>query len=89
MEAAASSGGDVEEASRAVRCDCKNSCQRVGKCPCRTEGHQCTELCSCGTSFFLLSLRDPDTHVITSISLFLCSCSLMFATSPARDTLAA
>ena len=48
MEAIAGSGGDAEGASRTV-CGCKNSCQRVGKCPCRTEGLQCTELCSCGT----------------------------------------
>ena len=39
---------EVEEPPRTV-CGCKNSCQGVGKCPCRTENLQRTELCSCGT----------------------------------------
>ena len=48
MASIASRDQEVEEPPRTV-CGCKNSCQRVGKCPCRTENLQCTELCSCGT----------------------------------------
>lgn len=31
-----------------IRCDCTHTCQRVGKCPCKTAGVQCTERCMCG-----------------------------------------
>ena len=32
-----------------ISCACKNTCQRAGKCPCKTAKRQCTARCKCGT----------------------------------------
>ena len=32
-----------------VSCTCKNTCQRSGKCPCKTAKKLCTGRCKCGT----------------------------------------